>query len=124
MQQVPGVDNLVVRVVVGGRVEGDDVLGDPVGHLDLPQQPVVTGGHSVYGATSEAGEVPSEQVGRVGGVELGPLDEVGVDPLEPGGELPGDQVFVNARLKIRHRSRLPSEHRSALPSARRIASLR
>jgi hypothetical protein len=105
VQEVLGVADLVLcRGCL--RAFGGDGLSDSVGQVYLALELVVTAGECVQGAVGQGGDVTGESVRGVGGVKLVVLDQGGLDVLEAGGQFTGDEVLVDAPLKIRHRGKV------------------
>nr|WP_255510629.1 hypothetical protein [Micromonospora sp. WP24] len=105
VQEVVGVGNLILR---GGRLRAKrtDGLGDSVGQIDLAVELIVATGNGLQDSAGQGGDVAGQGLVGVGGIELVPLNEVGVDSLKPLGNLTGDQVLIDALFKIRHQRNL------------------
>nr|WP_232521504.1 hypothetical protein [Micromonospora phaseoli] len=93
VQKVLRVGDLVID---GGglRAQGGDGLGDAVGQLDLMVEPVVPASDSVQGAMRQGGDVTGKGIGGVSRIEFPVLNQCGVDPLEPIGQVARDDVLV------------------------------
>jgi hypothetical protein len=114
VQQPPRVRNLVFSAG-GARLDVGDARGDLVCHLDLTRDLIVAAGDGEQGAADKGRDVPSEDVMRVTSIQRLVLNPRGINMSELFSNLLGDQVLVDALLKIRHSEELTSCRILSLP---------